>query len=62
MSGKRSDFLILIPNFGFIFVDIKNLKITHKYNSYPIYANKSKKYSSLQIKFNMYRMYAISNE
>lgn len=62
LSGKRPDFMILIPHFGFIFVDVKYRKITKEYNTYPIDAQEAKKYSSLQRKFNMNIWYAISNE
>jgi len=32
--GKRPDFMILIPNFGFIFVDVKNRRINPDYKTY----------------------------
>jgi hypothetical protein len=62
LSEKRPDFLILIPNFGFIFVDVKNREINTKYNSYPIDSSEAKKYSSLQRKFNIHTWFVISNE
>ncbi|MBI2632466.1 hypothetical protein HYW75_05660 [Candidatus Pacearchaeota archaeon] len=62
LSGKRPDFLILIPNFGFIFVDVKYRKITKLHESFPIDALEAKLYSTLQRKFNMHIWYAISNE
>ena len=61
-SGKRPDFMILIPNFGFIFVDVKYRKIHPEYKNYPIDAEETKKYSSLQRLFNLHIWYAISNE
>lgn len=61
-SGKRPDFMILIPNFGFIFVDIKNKKISQEYKTYPIDGEETKKYSSLQRLFNLHIWYVISNE
>ena len=61
-DGKRPDFLILIPNFGFIFVDVKYKKINSEYNTYPIDSIETKKYSSLQRKFNLQIWYAISSE
>lgn len=61
-SGKRPDFMILIPNFGFIFVDVKYRKIHQEYKNYPIDAEETKKYSSLQRLFNLHIWYAISNE
>jgi hypothetical protein len=61
-SGKRPDFMVLIPNFGFIFVDVKNREINPKYNTYPIDSLEAKKYSVLQRKFNMHIWFAITNE
>src|SRR3989344_4307491 len=61
-SGKRPDFLILIPNLGFIFADIKFKKLNPEYKTYPIDSEETKKYSSLQRKFNLNIWYAISNE
>ena len=34
-SGKRPDFMILLPNFGFIFVDVKNRSLHPTYRNYP---------------------------
>jgi len=61
-SGKRPDFMILIPNFGFIFVDVKYKKIHPDYKTYPIDGEETKKYSSLQRLFNLHIWYALSNE
>lgn len=61
-SGKRPDFLILLPNFGFIFVDVKYKKINSQYKNYPISSEETKKYSSLQRKFNLHVWYVLSNE
>lgn len=61
-SGKRPDFMVLIPNFGFIFVDVKYRKLNLNHRSYPIDCDETKKYSSFQRKFNMHIWYAISNE
>lgn len=61
-KGKRPDFIILIPNFGFIFVEIKHKDLNLKYKSYPIDCRETKKYSSFQRKFNMQIWYAVSNE
>ncbi|MEK6792854.1 MAG: hypothetical protein AABX95_03475 [Nanoarchaeota archaeon] len=60
--GKRPDFLILIPNLGFIFVDVKYKKISLDYKTYPIDSEEIKKYSSLQRKFNLNIWYVVSNE
>ena len=61
-SGKRPDFLVLIPNLGFIFVDVKYKKLHPGYKTYPIDSEETKKYSSLQRKFNLNIWYAISSE
>ncbi|MEK6844156.1 MAG: hypothetical protein AABX83_01890 [Nanoarchaeota archaeon] len=61
-SGKRPDFMILIPHFGFIFVDIKYKKLTPPYDTYPIDCNETKDYSSIQRKFNLQVWYVLSNE
>ncbi len=60
-SGKRPDFLILIPSFGFIFVDVKDRKINTEYQTYPIDSVESTVYSSMQRKFNMHTWYVVSN-
>ena len=59
--GKRPDFMVLIPNFGFIFVDVKNRSLYKDYETYPLDTAETKKYSSLQRRFNMHIWYAISN-
>lgn len=61
-SGKRPDFLILIPNLGFIFVDIKYKKLNSEYKTYPLDGKETKNYSSLQRKFNLNIWYVLSNE
>lgn len=60
--GKRPDFMVLLQNFGFIFVDIKNKKIDSKYKNFCLDKNETKIYSSFQRKFNMQIWYVISNE
>jgi hypothetical protein len=60
--GKRPDFMILIPNFGFIFVDVKNRKLHPEYKNYPLDSYETKKYSSIQRRFNLHIWYVISNE
>jgi len=61
-SGKRPDFMLLIPNFGFIFVDVKNKKLNQDYKTYPIDSYETKKYSKIQRLFNLHIWYALSNE
>ncbi|MBS3155534.1 hypothetical protein J4404_03485 [Candidatus Woesearchaeota archaeon] len=53
--------MILIPNLGLIFVDIKYKKINPDYKNYPIDVEETKIYSSLQRKFNLHIWYVISN-
>jgi hypothetical protein len=60
-SGKRPDFMILLPHFGFIFVDVKNRSLHPLYKNYPLDTYETKKYSSIQRRFNMQIWYAISN-
>jgi hypothetical protein len=61
-SGKRPDFLVLIPNLGFIFVDVKYKKLDSEYKTYAVDSDETKKYSSLQRKFNLNIWYVLSNE
>jgi len=61
-GGKRPDFMILIPHFGFIFIDVKYKKVTTKHKDFAMDNLDAKKYSILQSKFNMHIWYAISNE
>ena len=60
--GKRPDFMILLQNFGFIFVDVKNKKIDPNYKNYCLDEKEAKKYSSFQRRFNLQIWYVISNE
>lgn len=60
--GKRPDFMILLPNFGFILVDVKNKKIDSKYRNYCLDEIETKKYSSFQRRFNLQIWFVISNE
>src|SRR3989344_5869639 len=62
LAGKRPDFMILIPNVGFILIDVKYRKINPQYKTYPLDSEETKQYSSLQRKFNLQVWYAISNE
>ncbi len=54
--------MILLPNLGFIFVDVKYRKINKEYRTFPLDSLESKKYSSLQRKFNLSIWYVLSNE
>jgi len=59
---KRPDFMVLLPNFGFIFVDVKHKKIDQRFGNFPIDANETQKFSSLQRKFNLQVWYVLSNK
>ena len=61
-SGKRPDFLILIPHLGFIFVDVKYKRLNLEYKTYAVDGEETKKYSSIQRSFNLNIWYVISNE
>lgn len=61
-NGKRPDFMILLPNLGFIFVDVKYKKINETYKTFPLDSLETTKYSSLQRKFNLQVWYVLSNE
>ena len=59
---KRPDFMVLLPNFGFIFVDVKNKEIQKEYGNFCIDFNETQKFSKLQRKFNLQIWYVLSNE
>ena len=59
---KRPDFLILIPNFSFILIDIKDKKSAEKYEKFFIDSDDVEKYLNLQRVFNLQIWYVISNE
>ena len=59
---KRPDFMILLPNLGFIFVDVKYKKLNREYNSFPLDSEETTRYSNLQRNFNLQVWYALSNE
>lgn len=62
VGAKRPDFMILLPNLGFIFVDVKYRKVNEIHKSFPLDSLETKKYSSLQRKFNLPIWYVISND
>jgi len=62
VNGKRPDFMILLPNFGFIFVDVKNKRLNQDYKTYPLDSYETKKYSEIQRLFNLHIWYVLSNE
>lgn len=59
---KRPDFLLLIPNMGFIFVDVKHKEQAKKHNKFFINAEETDKYVNMQRKFNIPVWYVISND
>jgi len=61
-GAKRPDFMILLPNIGFIFVDLKYKKLITKYKKFPLDSKETTKYSSLQRYFNLQVWYVLSNE
>jgi len=61
-QGKRPDFMILLPNFGFIFIDVKYKKLNQEYKTYPLDSEETKKYSSIQRRFNLHIWYVLSND
>ncbi len=62
LKGKRPDFMLLIPYFGFIFVDVKYKQINASQGDYAIDALDAKKHSSLQRRFNINTWFVISND
>ncbi len=61
-SLKRPDFMVLLPNFGFIFVDVKDKEIQQGYGTFCIDSDETQKFSSLQRKFNLQIWYVLSNK
>lgn len=59
---KRPDFVILLPNIGLLFVDVKNKEQAVKHNKFFLNAEETDKYVSLQRNFNLQTWYVISNE
>jgi hypothetical protein len=59
---KRPDFMVLIPNFTFILVDVKYRKPAKEFADFRVDWEETKKYSNLQRVFNMPVWYVFSNE
>lgn len=59
--SKRPDFIILIPNVGLIFVDVKDKFPAERHDKFFIDANEVDKYSSMQGIFNIKTWFVISN-
>jgi len=58
---KRPDFMILLPNLGFIMIDIKNKPIRYGEN-FALDTIETKKFSKLQREFNLPMWFVISNK
>ena len=59
---KRPDFMILLPNFGLIFVDVKDKIQAIKYNKFFLRAKEIDKYVRMQRIFNVPTWFVISNK
>lgn len=61
-GAKRPDFMILIPNFGFILVDAEYKKMDSRFKNFALDCKETAEYSNLQRNFNLQVWYALSNE
>ena len=59
---KRPDFVILIPNIGLIFIDVKNKEQLEKYDKFTLNAEEVDNYLKVQNIFNIRTWFAISHE
>jgi len=59
---KRPDFVILLPNIGLIFVDVKNKEQAEKYDKFFLFADEVDNYLNIQNIFNVRTWFAISHE
>jgi len=59
---KRPDFLILLPNLGLIFVDVKNKEQLREYDKFSIFANEVETYLGMERTFRIPVWFAISHE
>jgi len=59
---KRPDFMILLPNFGLIFVDVKDKSQADKYDKFFLFANEVDEYVGMQRTFNIPIWFVISHE
>jgi hypothetical protein len=60
--SKRPDFMILLPNFGLIFVDIKDKSQADKYDKFFLFAEEVDNYVGMQRIFNIPIWFVISHE
>ena len=61
LNIQRPDFLILIPHFGFILIDVELREPLEKYPKLCLCNEKAKKYENLLKYFNLPMWYAFSN-
>ncbi|MBI5388809.1 hypothetical protein HZB01_00340 [Candidatus Woesearchaeota archaeon] len=61
-GSKRPDFMILLPNLGFILVDVKYKQMDKKFKTFPLDCEETRSYSNLQRHFNLQMWYVLSNE
>jgi hypothetical protein len=54
--------MILLPNMGFIFVDVEDKPVYEEFETFALDSEETAKYSSLQRNFNIQVWYAISNK
>jgi len=59
---KRPDFMILLPNVGLIFVDIKDKEQAEKYDKFFLFADEVDGYLSMERTFKVPVWFAISHE
>jgi len=63
-GSKRVDFMVLVPNFGFMLIDVKNKKQNREYGDgkFILDCDETIKYSNLQRNFNLSVWYVLSND
>lgn len=59
---RRPDFMILLPNFGFILTDVEYNSPLEKYKVFPIDKEETKQYVNLQKYFNFQVWYVFSHK
>ena len=58
---KRPDYMILMPNIGFILTDVEYKKVDEKYGNFPIDKKETKQYLNLQKYFNLQVWYVFAH-
>ncbi len=59
---KRPDFIILLPNIGFIITDVEYKPTLEKYEKFPVDVKETKSYINLQKYFNLQVWYVFSSD